>query len=148
MPIEVVRGMGGKVLAGATEFAILDWTFTKTNTLVEITNSGSKGFAEYFPTKTEGSGSFNALWDFLQIPDTGYTENTSPGDPDFGPDKSAAPLEVGNLVTLKLYIGDSGAFYEVPSRIESLAVTVNAVSDVVKFACTFKSSGAIIDPVD
>ena len=146
MPLEVVRGMGGKVFSGATEFNVLDWTFTKTNTLVEITNSGSKGFAEYFPTKTEGAGSFNALWDFTNIPDTGYTEND--GDPDFGPDKSAAPLEVGNLVTLKLYIGDSGAFYEVPARIESLAITVNAVADVVKFACSFKSSGAIIDPVD
>lgn len=147
MPLEVVRGIGGKVMAGGEEFNVMDWTFTKTNTLVEITNSGSAGFAEYFPTKTEGAGSFNALWDLTNIPDAGFTAQTAPTDPDFGPDKTASPLEVGNLVTLKLYIGDSGKFYEFPARIESLAVTVNAVADVVKFAATFKSSGVITDPV-
>lgn len=149
MPLDVVRGMGGKVLAGTAEFNILDWTFTKTNTLVEITNSGSAGYAEYFPTKTEGAGSFNALWDLSNMPDSGYTANTSTTiSDDFGPDKATTgPLEVGNLVVLKLYIGDSGKFYQVPSRIESLAVTVNAQADVVKFACSFKSSGLIVDPV-
>lgn len=151
MALQVVRGIGGKVLAGTSEFAILDWTFTKTSTLVDITNSGSKGFGEYYPTKTEGAGSFNALWDLNLIPDTGYTENTGgSASSDFGPDKNplaTSPLEVGNLVTLKLYLGDSGSFYEVPSRIESLAVTVNATSDVVKFACSFKSTGKFTDPV-
>lgn len=146
MPTPVfVKGTGGKVLAGTTEFAILDWTMTKTSTLVETTNSGSGGYSEYFPTKTEAAGSFNALWDSSNIPDAGNTANTTPIDEDFGPDKSG-PLEVGQLVTLKLYLGDSGKFYSVPSRIESLAVTVNAVADVVKFACTFKSSGLITDP--
>lgn len=147
MPTPVfVKGIGGKVLAGSTEFAILDWTFTKTNTLVEVTNSGSAGYAEYFPTKTEGAGSFNALYDSTTPPDAGYTENTfGATSTNFGPDKTGT-LEVGALVTLKLYIGDSGKFYEVPSRIESVAITVNAVADVVKFACTFKSSGKIVDP--
>jgi len=142
-----IKGIGGKVLAGSTEYAILDWNFTKTNTLVEITNSGSAGFAEYYPTKTEGAGSFNALYDSANSPDATNVVNTyGSTSTDFGPDKGGL-LEVGSLVTLKLYLGDSGKFYSVPSRIESLAITVNAVADVVKFACTFKSSGVITDPV-
>lgn len=157
-----VKGIGGKVTVfaapttsngvqtlgstGEKDYAILDWNFTKTSTLVETTNSGSKGFEEYFPTKTGGAGSFNAIWDSVNIPDAGFTDNsTSSIDSNFGPDKTGQ-LEAGALVTLKLYLGDSGKFYTFGARIESVAVTVNAVSDVVKFACTFKSSGVITDP--
>ncbi len=145
MPATFHRGQGGSVLAGSVAFAVLDWTLTKTNRLTEITNSGSLGYAEYFPGVTEGSGSFNALWDSENIPDEGNTENASPGDPLFGPDESGT-LEVGALVVLTLKIGDSGKTYVMNARIESLAVTVNAVTDVVKFACNFKTSGVITDP--
>ena len=142
-----VRGMGGKVVAGAVTYAVLDWNFTKTNTLVDITNSGSKGYSEYFPTKTDGAGSFNAIWSLDEIPDLAQAENSSvPGDVLFGPDKEGT-LEPGAKVVLKLYIGDSGKFYSMNARIESLAVTNNAVGDVVKFACNFKSTGVITDPV-
>jgi hypothetical protein len=161
-----VKGIGGKVTVmgaptvsagvqtlgstGEKDYAILDWNFTKTATLVETTNSGSKGFEEYFPTKTGGAGSFNAIWDLANVPDGGYGDNTAgtallQDDINFGSDKTGQ-LEVGALVTLKLMLGDSGKFYTFGARIESLAVTVNAVSDVVKFACTFKSSGVITDP--
>ena len=154
-----VKGIGGKVsvlaapttagvlgTTGSKDYAILDWNFTKTATLVETTNSGSKGFEEFFPTKTGGAGSFNAIWDSGNIPDGGYTDNTtSSPDINFGADKTGQ-LEVGALVTLQLYLGDSTKFYTFGARIESLAVTVNAVSDVVKFACTFKSNGVITDP--
>lgn len=157
-----VKGIGGKVTVfaapttsggtqtlgttGEKDYAILDWNFTKTATLVETTNSGSKGFEEYFPTKTGGAGSFNAIWDLANVPDAGYGDNTASSiDVNFGPDKTGQ-LEVGALVTLKLYLGDSGKFYTFGARIESLAVTVNAVADVVKFACTFKSNGVITDP--
>jgi|694.fasta_scaffold43721_12 hypothetical protein len=157
------KGIGGKVTVfaaptitggvqtlgttGEKEYAILDWNFTKTSTLVETTNSGSKGFEEYLPTKTGGAGSFNAIWDSVNIPDSSFTDNNGATiDYNFGPDK-AGQLEVGALVTLKLTLGDSGKFYTFGARIESLAVTVNAVADVVKFACTFKSSGVITDPV-
>lgn len=144
MPTPVfAKGIGGKVMAGTAEYAVVDWNFTKTSTLVETTHSGSAGFAEYFPTKTEGSGSFNAIWDSTNIPDGGYTLNTNSGES--GADSSGT-LEVGKLVTLKLYLGDSTKFYSFPARIESLAVTVNATSDVVKFSCNFKSSGIITDP--
>lgn len=152
------RGIGGKVMVyaapttagvlgttGETEYAIVDWNFTKTSTLVEVTHSGSKGFAEYFPTKTEGSGSFNAIWDSGNIPDGGSATNDSPSDINFGSDETGK-LEVGALVTLKLLLGDSGKFYTFGARIESLAITVNATSDVVKFACNFKSNGIITDP--
>jgi hypothetical protein len=155
MPAPIfVRGIGGKVTVGAgatattfTEFAIVDWNLTKTNTLVETTHSGSAGFSEYFPTKTEASGSFNAIWDSINMPDAGYTANAfGANSGDSGADTSGT-LEVGKLVTLKLYLGDSGKFYSMPARIESLAITVNATSDVVKFSCNFKSSGVITDPV-
>lgn len=144
MPTPVFsKGIGGKVTAGGTEFAVVDWNFTKTSTLVEVTHSGSLGFAEYFPTKTEGSGSFNAIWDSTNIPDSGYTANTN--SPLSGADTSGT-LEVGKLVDLILYLGDSAKTYVFKARIESLAITVNATSDVVKFACNFKSSGVITDP--
>ena len=157
-----VKGIGGKVTVmsaptisagvqtlgstGTKDYAILDWNLTKTATLVETTNSGSKGFEEYFPVKVGGAGSFNAIWDLANIPDGGFTDNTTSSiDSNFGPDKTGQ-LEVGALVTLQLYLGDSGKFYTFGARIESLAVTVNAVADVVKFACTFKSNGVITDP--
>ena len=156
------RGIGGKVMVyaapstagvlgttGEKEYAIVDWNFTKTSTLVEVTHSGSKGFSEYFPTKTEGSGSFNAIWDSTNIPDGVSTLNpTSFGsatDVNFGSD-AGGQLEVGALVTLKLYLGETNKFYTFGARIESLAITVNATSDVVKFACNFKSNGVITDP--
>lgn len=159
------KGIGGKVTVmtaptfsngvqtlgtgNPKDYAILDWNLTKTATLIETTNSGSKGYEEYFPVKVGGAGSFNAIWDLVNVPDAGYGSNiyseNNPVDVNFGPDKTGQ-LEVGALVTLKLYLGDSGKFYTFGARIESLAVTVNAVADVVKFACTYKSSGVITDP--
>ena len=142
-----VRGIGGKVTAGSVTYAVLDWNFKKTNTLVDVTHSGSLGYSEYFPTKTDGAGSFNALWSLDEMPDGGTAaNNTVPGDPLFGPDKTGN-LEPGAKVVLKLYIGDSGKFYSMDARIESLSVTNNAVGDVVKFACNFKATGTITDPV-
>jgi len=138
-----VRGTGGKVTAGSTDYAVLDWNLTKTSRLVEVTNSGSNGYAEYFPSVTEGSGTFNAIWDSSNIPDNGTTLNSSNAQ-DSGAD-TAGTIEVGKKVTLKLYVGDSGKFYSMDARIESVSVT-NTVADVVKFACTFKSTGQITDP--
>lgn len=138
-----VRGVGGKVTAGTVEFAVTDWNFTKTNRLVDITHSGSGGYSEHFPSITDGSGTFNAIYDKDNQPDNGYTANTTGGQ-DSGPD-SAGALEPGKKVSLNLFLGDSGKSYSFQARIESLAVT-SAVGDVVKFSCNFKSTGQITDP--
>lgn len=53
----------------------------------------------------------------------------------------------GDEVTLKLYAGDSGKFYTFAAVIENLEITVPQTQDVVRFNLSYKSNGAITDPV-
>lgn len=137
MPATFHNGIGGKLTSGAIDFAVLDWNATTTNKVAEVTNSGSAGWQEFIPTVSGLSGSANCVWDSTNIPDTGVA----------GP---LEPYRIGgaDLVTLKLYCGNSTKFYSFSAIIESLQVTSNANGgDPVKFSVNFKSSGAVTTPV-
>ena len=141
MPATFHNGIGGKLTSGsspAVDFAVLDWSFTTTNRLAEVTHSGSLGYAEFITSVTEGSGSANCLWDSTSIPDFG-----SPG--------ALEPFRgitgATDIVVLKLYCGNSTKFYSFNAVIESLAVTSNATGDAVKFSVNFKATGTITTPV-
>lgn len=136
MPVQFHSGVGGHLVSGATSFAVLDWSFTTTNRVAEVTNAGSGGYAEFIATVVEGSGTANCLWDSTNIPDAGTAGLLDPN-------------RIGgtDLVVLKLYVGNSSKFYTFSAVIESLQVTSNAQNDAVKFSVNFKSSGTITGPV-
>lgn len=138
MPPVNHSGVGGKLTATSTDFQVLDWSFTTTNRLAEVTNSGSLGYAEYIATVTEGSGTANCVWDSTNIPDGG-----APGllEPFRGISGTT------DTVVLKLYCGNSTKFYSFTAVIESLQVTSNSQNDAVKFTVNFKSTGVITPPV-
>lgn len=123
-------GVGGHISASSTNFSTIEWSFTKSNRLAEVTHSGSAGNAEWIGTVDEASGRATCVWDSTQIPDT-----------------TATTIEPGDSVSLKLYVGDSTKFYQiVTARIESLQVKSNSRSGACEFEVTFKSSGAVTDP--
>jgi hypothetical protein len=137
MPATFHSGVGGKLMSGAVEFAVLDWQFTTTNKTAEVTNSGSLGWEEHIPTVTGGSGTANCVWDSTNMPETGVA----------GP---LEPYRIGgaDTVALKLYCGNSTKFYSFNAIIESLQVSSNAVgSEAVKFSVNFKATGAVTAPV-
>lgn len=134
---KIHSGSGGKALSGIVEFAVVDWQLTIANRLAEATHSGSGAASEWVPTITDGSGTMNCLWDSTNIPDTG---TGGPLDPTRPTDGSS------DTVALKLYCGNSTKFYSFNAVIENLVVT-SAIADVVKFSCSFKSSGPITGPV-
>lgn len=137
MPATFHNGIGGKLTSGAIDFAVLDWSFTTTNRLAEVTHSGSAGYAEYITTVTEGSGSANCVWDSTNIPDSGTP----------GPLEPFRGINGGSdTVALKLYCGNSTKYYSFNAVIESLAVTSNATGDAVKFSVNFKATGTITPP--
>lgn len=136
MPATFHSGVGGYLMSGATNFAVIDWSFTTTNRVAEVTNAGSGGYAEFIPTVVEGSGTANCLWDSTNIPDVG---TAGPLDP--------TRISGTDTVTLKLYCGNSTKFYSFAAVIESLQVTSNAQNDAVKFSVNFKSTGVITGPL-
>jgi hypothetical protein len=136
MPATFHSGVGGYLASGATNFSVIDWSFTTTNRVAEVTNAGSGGYAEFIPTVVEGSGTANCLWDSTNIPDAGTAGLLDP-----------TRIGGSDLVVLKLLCGNSTKFYTFSAVIESLQVTSNAQNDAVKFSVNFKSSGTITGPV-
>ena len=100
MPVQFHSGVGGHLVSGVTSFSVLDWSFTTTNRVAEVTNAGSGGYAEFIATVVEGSGTANCLWDSTNIPDVGTAGLLD-------------PTRIGgtDLVVLKLYVGNSSKFY-------------------------------------
>lgn len=121
-------GIGGSILSGTSEFAVMDWQFTTSNRKAETTHSGSGGWAEFISGVTEGSGSANCVWDSTKVPE------------DFG----LNPF--GSTASMKLNIGNSSKFYSFTAIIDSVAVTSNARSDAVTFSVNFTATGAITNP--
>ena len=121
------NGVGGKITAGAIDFAVADWQFTKTNRIIETTHSGTAGWAEFQPGVNEASGTANCMWDSTLVPDNNGL------DP------------AGSTIVMKLYVGSSTKFYTFTAVIESIAVT-SAIGDAVKFSVGFKASGVVTDP--
>jgi hypothetical protein len=78
----------------------------------------------------EADGRAKIVWDSDQIPDT-----------------TATAIDTGDSVTMYLYVGASAKFYTFTALIESLTVTVQTRQGVCEAEVTFKSSGAITDPV-
>jgi len=131
-------GVGGKLTAGAADFAVIDWSFTTTNRLAEITNSLSAGWAEWLPTVSEATGTANCVWDSNNIPDGGT--GVGPLDPFRGIDGAA------DTVDMTLTCGTSGKTYAFKAVIESVAVTNNNQNDAIKFAVNFKATKAVTAP--
>lgn len=126
-----VSGVGGHMSAGSTNYSTIEWSFTKRNRLAEVTHSGSGGSAEWAPTVDEADGRAKCVWDSTQIPDDDTTA-----------------VDVGDSVTLKLYVGASTYFYSMTAKIETLTVTSTSRQGVVEFEVTWKASGAVTDPTN
>lgn len=92
-------------------------------------NTVSAGYAQWKKTVIEGSGRIAGPWDSTVLPDVDIT-----GD-------------AGDEVTLKLTIGDSTKFYQFAAVIENLEIIDNQTNDVIRYSMTYKSNGAITDPI-
>lgn len=122
------KGHGGKAMVGSDDVNVTDWEFTKKTRAAETTHSGTNGWATFKGTVKEAEGTINVIWDSEQIPDTDIT------------------MDVGDEITLKLYVGDSTKFYSMTAMIETLKLMSKNTDDVVRWTVTFKG-WAVTDPV-
>ena len=123
------KGNSGAVWFGATELYVSEWTLIKNPRLAEITHSGSAGSAQWKKTVEEGSGRIAGPWDSTVIPDVDVD-----GD-------------AGDEVTLKLYVGDTTKFYTFAAVIDTFEITNPQTQDVVRYSLSYKSNGAITEPL-
>lgn len=122
------KGNGGKATVGGTDVNITDWEFTKKTRAAETTHSGTAGWVTFKGTTKEAEGTINVVWDSDQIPDTDIT------------------MDVGDEITLALFVGDSAKFYSMTAMIETLKLISKNTEDVVRWTVTFKG-WAVTDPV-
>lgn len=133
------NGIGGTMTADGATFAVLNWKFSTTNRLQEITNFTSAGREEYLASIAGAVGTANCLWDSTNIPDNG-----SPGKLEPFRGVSSA----NDLVAMTLVCGNSNKSYTFNAVIKSLTVISDAGGgQPIKFSVDFRSSGPITTPV-
>lgn len=126
-----LSGKIGKVTVGATNMDVTQWQCTPSSDNPETTNSGTAGFYTEVMGISKCEGSFECNWDTDKVPFA-----------------SPPNLNPGQVVALKLYIGDpaSNKYVDIPTaRIASVPI-VSEVKGAVKFTCNFVSNGAFTLP--
>jgi len=121
-------GNGGKVTKDGVDVNIQEWTLEKSARLVDLTHSGTLGWAYFKSALEEASGTFKATWDSTQILETTLT------------------MDAGTQATLHLYLGNSGKSFMVPAVFEKLSYEVNNQNGFVTYNVSFKNQGAVTGP--
>lgn len=120
-------GKNGKLLLGATQLHITDWTLDDMVDTPESTDSESAGSKTRVVGLADFSGTFDGNWD----------DNTSPMSLGFEP---------GAEGTIKLYL-NATLFYQGPVIINNLSPGASpGTGETVKFKGTFVGNGAITRP--
>ncbi len=96
-------GRQGKVLAGAFELPVTRWSGAFRCELVEITNAGGGGFAEFLPGVVSAQVRISLLWDSDELP------NQAPG------------LVEGGSVSCTLQCGSTDKTFTGTMMIESVS---------------------------
>lgn len=123
-----VSGQYGDVKIGATQVCeVCKWSFTPKANNPSYASNKTGGYKARVAGIKDGSGSIEGKYD--------------PANP------IMATLDVGTLVTLKLYL-TATVFYSVPSIIDSLKIDVDLdTGDFVSFTADFSTNGAWTNPV-
>lgn len=121
-------GNGGKVTKGGTNINIQEWTMEKSARLVDLTHSGTLGWALYKSALKEASGTVKASWDSTQLVET------------------TLAMDVAAEVTILMYLGTSGKAFTAPIVIEKLSYEVNNQNGFVMYNFSWKNQGAVTGP--
>lgn len=123
-----VSGQFGDVKIGATQVCeVCKWGFTPKANNPSYASNKTAGYKARVAGIKDGSGSIEGKYD--------------PANP------IMSTLDVGTLVTLKLYL-TATVFYSVPSIIDSLKIDVDLdTGDFVSFTADFSTNGAWTNPV-
>jgi len=122
-------GVGGHVAVGATTLYINTWTFEEAETSAETTNSGSGGYQESIFVDRVATGTVEANWD-------------ADAQPRLDPPDITSGTEIDSL---KLYIGDTGKYFDLTARVTGCSVT-NDVKGKVTYSFTYTTTGSWTEP--
>ena len=127
---QFLSGAQGTVKVGGQSLGIQSWSFTPESKLEDTTNTRDydqmtgNTYESHVPTLMSGKGSFKADWDALAIP-TAATPNLQPGKD----------------VALRLQLGDTVRYIDIPhATITSLPIT-SEVRGRVSYTCEFTTNG-------
>lgn len=126
-----LSGKIGKVTVGATDINVTGWQATPETTVLDATNSGSAGYVTSVDGVHKCNGQFECDY-----------------DTDVPPFASPPNLNVGQVVALKLYVGDpaSNKYVSIPTARISQTPIVSEVLGKVKLTCQFESMAAFTLP--
>lgn len=130
-------GAKGSAVVNGTTMNITGWTCTVNGTLLDVTHTGSSGYAEdiYGPISAEGSVTFN--WDSV----------TNPFDDPPNMDPTEGVTDPDTNVTLTLYIKDSSSASFVFPKVKWTSVEITSnINAVVSGSANFKSQGTFTPP--
>jgi len=122
-------GVGGSVKVGATTLLINTWTFEEAETSAETTNSGSAGYQESIFVDRVATGTVEANWD-------------ADAQPRLNPPNIKSGTSISSL---KLYLGDTGKFFDLAARVTGCSVT-NDVKGKITYSFTYTTSGSWTEP--
>jgi len=125
----VITGQSGLVKIDLQNLNVLKWSFNPTVGMDETTNTGSAGFYEGIPTIKTATGSFDCKWD-------------SAANPHLDP----PGIILGAVVALKLYVGDSTSFYDIPTAYIVGVPVANDAKAAITFSCNFQVTAGWTDP--
>ena len=122
-----ISGKTGKLLLGATQLHITEWSLDDMVDTPESTDSESNGWKTRIVGQADFNGSFSGFWD----------DTTSPMTQGFTP---------GTAGTIKCYV-NATAFYSGPVLIAKLSPSVPIkTGDPVEFKGEFVGNGALTRP--
>jgi len=126
-----LSGKIGKVTVGSTDINVVGWQATPEIASLDASHSGSAGYMTNVAGLAKCNGQFELNYD-TDVPPFANPPNLNPGQ----------------IVALKLYVGDpaSNKFVSIPTaRIIQMPV-VSEVAGIVKLTCQFESMGAYTLP--
>src|SRR5215475_11630530 len=121
-------GNGGRVSKAGVTINVQEWTLEKSARLVDLTHSGTLGWAYFKSALSEAAGTFKASRDSTQLVETTLS------------------MDVGAEVSLQFYLGTSGKSFTVPAVIEKLSYEVNNQNGFVTYTASYKNQGAVTGP--
>lgn len=113
-------GVGGNATYSGVAHQVLDWTFSASQEVIDITNSGSGGYTEKVYGVKDGSGSFSSPYDGGVL----------------------VPPSLGASVAFSFVLGDApGKSISGNAIIRSVDFNMPARGDAVKFTANFETTG-------
>ncbi len=123
-----LNGQSGNITIGTSSLVVEGWTISINGEALDVTNTGSGGWAENITGIKDAEITAKTFWDSAAMPTS-----------------SPYSLQPGNTATMVLAIGASAKSFSVPARITNIKVE-NPAKGVIPFEVTAKSNGAVTFP--